>query len=75
MSQIIVCCEACGSEGRIYHKRWINDPEDWWTEICPYCEGQGVEFIESQPVDLEDAEFLAGGQSEKCTKTSDIMKG
>jgi DnaJ-class molecular chaperone len=53
---IIVCCEACDGEGRV-QSSW---PSPWET-ICAYCDGTGSEEIEGQPIDLEDAEFLAGG--------------
>lgn len=51
-SPILVLCEACGSEGRIYHG---GDFDPWaWSEECPYCEGTGAEFVEGEPVTEEE---------------------
>ena len=57
-SPIIVPCEACGSEGRIYHvvgyDRATGSPQEF-DEPCPYCNGTGGEEVEGQPITLEDA--------------------
>lgn len=56
----IVLCEACGSEGRIYHGDGSHRMD--WVELCPYCEGTGGEMIEVEPIDLEDIEeFICEG--------------
>jgi hypothetical protein len=53
----IVLCEACGSEGRIYHPAYTCDnygnPMEY-EEPCPYCEGTGGVLIEVQPIEAED---------------------
>ena len=54
---MIIQCEACDGEGRIVGNWWLHSGE------CPYCDGTGGEFIEGQPIDLEDSLFLAGGRS------------
>ena|SRR5258708_684000 len=48
----IVACEACGTEGRIYH----GDGDKPWhyLEECPYCEGTGGEIITTQPIEMAD---------------------
>jgi len=46
----IVCCEACGSEGRIYY----GECDDGFSEPCPYCEGTGGEIIPVEPITLDD---------------------
>lgn len=55
----IVLCEACGSEGRIYH--WTGRYDNYgnpmeYEEPCPYCDGTGGELIGVQPIELEDME-------------------
>ena len=59
----IVLCETCGSEGHLI----VHSARDWhtgaWmdeTEPCPYCEGTGGEIIETQPIDMEDLDVIAG---------------
>lgn len=49
----VVLCEACGSEGCVYHA-YGNDPEADWIEPCSYCEGTGGELIEVEPIEEED---------------------
>lgn len=51
----IVLCDACGSEGLLYH----GDPDDGWIEDCPYCEGTGGEIISTEPIDEDDLEIYA----------------
>lgn len=46
----VVLCEACGSEGRIYH----GDPDTGWSEPCKWCEGTGGELIQVYPIEMED---------------------
>ncbi|MER9217909.1 hypothetical protein NKI48_03090 [Mesorhizobium sp. M0644] len=46
----IVGCEACGTEGRIYH----GECDDGYSEPCPYCEGTGGEIIPVEPVTIDD---------------------
>lgn len=48
----IVACEACGTEGRIYHG---NGDKPWdYVEECPYCDGTGGEIITTQPIEMAD---------------------
>jgi len=48
----IVACEACGTEGRIYHG---NCDKPWdYVEECPYCDGTGGEIITTQPIEMAD---------------------
>jgi hypothetical protein len=48
----IVGCEACSTEGRIYHG---NGDKPWhYVEECPYCEGTGGEIITTQPIEMAD---------------------
>lgn len=47
----LVCCEACGSEGRIYVGQF-DDERD--AGECPYCEGTGGELIATRPVTIDD---------------------
>ena len=53
----IVRCEACGSEGRIYHGDGSHRLD--WVEPCPYCQGTGGEMIEVEPITLDDLITLA----------------
>ena len=49
----IVCCGACGGEGRRLETvsgQW--DPEDCGP--CLYCEGTGGEIIATEPIELAD---------------------
>jgi hypothetical protein len=48
----IVACEACGTEGRVYH----GDGDKPWdyVEECPYCDGTGGEIITTQPIEMAD---------------------
>jgi hypothetical protein len=51
-SSRIVACEACGTEGRIYHG---NGDKPWdYVEECPYCDGTGGEIITTQPIEMAD---------------------
>ena len=54
-SERIVFCEACSSEGRIYH----GNPDDGWSEDCPYCDGTGGEIIITEPIDQDDLDIYA----------------
>lgn len=56
----IVLCEACGSEGRILRAEYSTDPNPRDCGPCPYCEGTGGEIIETQPVDMDDLDAMAG---------------
>jgi hypothetical protein len=48
----IVPCEACGTEGRVYHG---NGDKPWdYVEECPYCDGTGGEIITTQPIEMAD---------------------
>jgi hypothetical protein len=48
----IVACEACGTEGRVYHG---NGDKPWdYVEECPYCDGTGGEIITTQPIEMAD---------------------
>ena len=48
----IVACEACGTEGRIYHG---NGDKPWdYVEECPYCDGTGGEIVTTQPIEMAD---------------------
>lgn len=48
----IVACEACNTEGRLYHG---NGDMPWdYVEECPYCGGTGGEIITTQPIEMED---------------------
>jgi hypothetical protein len=48
----IVACEACGTEGRIFHG---NGDKPWdYVEECPYCDGTGGEIITTQPIEMAD---------------------
>lgn len=57
----VILCEACGSEGRI---RWGSRQFDNYgnemehDEPCPYCEGTGGEIIETQPIEMEDLDYV-----------------
>jgi hypothetical protein len=48
----IITCEACGTEGRIYHG--IGDKPWDYVEECPYCDGTGGEIITTQPIEMAD---------------------
>lgn len=50
---VLILCDACGSEGRIY--RGLYEDERDCGE-CPVCEGTGSVLVESDPVTLEDLE-------------------
>ena len=48
----IVACNACGTEGRVYHG---NGDKPWdYVEECPYCDGTGGEIITTQPIEMAD---------------------
>jgi len=51
---ILVLCEACQSEGRIY----TNDggPYEIDNGECPVCKGRGEVFVECEPITMEDLE-------------------
>ena len=62
ISPRIVLCEACGSEGRILRAEYSTDPNPRDCGPCPYCKGTGGEIIETQPIEMEDLEEMAGGE-------------
>jgi hypothetical protein len=45
---VFVPCEACETEGRIYH----GQIEDEWSEPCR--KGSGMEPVAAEPVEMED---------------------
>jgi hypothetical protein len=51
---ILVLCEACQSEGRIYRGQY-DDERDCGE--CPVCEGTGSALIQSEAVEPEDEYF------------------
>lgn len=55
---IIVLCECCGSEGRIYRRASWLDSDAGPGEIddgpCEACDGTGREMIEGEPITMED---------------------
>lgn len=53
MRSILVLCEACQSEGRIYRGQY-DDERDCGP--CPVCEGTGEVLVHSEPVTMEDLE-------------------
>lgn len=61
---VLMPCECCGSEGRIYVREDFYCRATGWTPgerdigRCEECEGTGGALIPSFPVDLEDLEFL-----------------
>lgn len=53
---ILVLCEHCGSEGRLYYdctRRWDFEPRER-SEICPVCDGAGEEAVEAYPIEMKD---------------------
>lgn len=53
----IVCCENCGSEGRVYIGQYEDERDNG---ECPVCEGTGGEIVEVEPITEDDIENLAG---------------
>lgn len=53
-SPILVLCECCQSEGRIYRSN--GGPNETDCGECPVCEGTGEVLVDSEPVTLEDLE-------------------
>jgi hypothetical protein len=49
---VLMPCECCQSEGRIY--RSDGGPDETDCGQCPICEGTGMALIESEPLALED---------------------
>ncbi len=51
---VLVLCERCGSEGRLYTQSG-NDPDSERDEgECPECQGTGRAFVPAEPIELED---------------------
>jgi hypothetical protein len=57
MNLRIILCEACQSEGRILTSD--GGPDDTDHGECPYCNGTGGEIIDTQPIGLDDLDFLS----------------
>ena len=59
---IIVPCDACLTEGRIYvaagYDRETGAPQERDDGPCPYCEGTGGEIIRGEPLTVDDMEIL-----------------
>lgn len=59
---ILILCESCGSEGRVYVREDYYDPLYGWQPgerdigECTCCEGRGTVLIEGEPLTLEDLE-------------------
>lgn len=49
---ILILCEACQSEGRLYTSN--GGPYDTDNGECPVCKGTGEVLVESEPVTMED---------------------
>ena len=50
---VLVGCQYCGTEGRIYHSgyaicRETGNEIGGWSEPCPACDGTGAEFVEAE---------------------------
>src|SRR5262245_48683857 len=54
---MIVLCEACGSEGRIYSGH-PDDPNPTDCGPCPVCDGTGEAVIKAFPCDETDLDEL-----------------
>jgi hypothetical protein len=40
---------------RFYTSRYGgNDPDVWPCEECPWCRGEGVAWVEVEPIEMED---------------------
>ncbi len=50
---LLVLCEACGSEGRIYRGH-SNDPEPRDCGPCEVCNGTGKAEVECEPITIDD---------------------
>lgn len=48
---VLMPCECCGSEGRIYRGQYEDERD---CGECPVCDGTGSALIESEPASLED---------------------
>jgi hypothetical protein len=48
---ILVLCEACGSEGRVFVGSYEDERD---VGECPVCHGTGREEVESEPIEMED---------------------
>lgn len=59
LRQILVLCEACGSEGRILTSD--GGPYDTDNGECPICKGRGDLFVECEPITMEDLCLISGG--------------
>ena len=57
---LIVLCEHCGSEGRLYTGQYDDERDNG---ECPVCEGTGSEVVETEPISEDD---LNGGADRSC---------
>lgn len=48
---ILVLCEACGSEGRMFVGSYEDERD---IGECPVCHGTGREEVEGEPIEMED---------------------
>lgn len=52
---VMVLCEACGGEGKLYTSRYGgNDPDVWPIGLCEVCNGTAYVDVTSEPVEMED---------------------
>lgn len=56
MRPVLMPCDCCGSEGRIYRGQYENERD---CGECPVCEGTGGALIPSEPVEPDDEYFTA----------------
>lgn len=62
--QVLVLCERCGSEGRLYSGH-PNDPNPRDVGECPDCNGDGRAWIDAEPVECDDLDPLIPSQPQR----------
>jgi hypothetical protein len=53
----IINCQSCGSEGRFYQGEIDLGP-------CPWCGGTCIEFVDVEPIEMEDLDAMEAPQTE-----------
>lgn len=53
---VLVPCECCQSEGRLYRGQYEDERD---CGECPVCEGTGGALVDSEPVTMEDLDEIS----------------